>query len=400
MNLRAWRFLTLLLASLGSSFGAAHLLELPPRMQYDPALYVAVTSTLYRWFGIVGAIVQVGAILAAALLTYLVRGRPAFRWTLAGTLCLVLSLILWGALVQPVNVAWAEALRSGPEIAQAEYMRLRGSWEYGHVAAFAAWLVGFCLLVRSVLVETPRGGALERAARLSVALSCLLAGVACGGERGEAPGNETVAPDTERMRAEESADPALPDTMVMEARGPLDRRPVAPLRIDGACPFECCTYGAWTTTAATTVYDAPDPAAATFEVSAGTRLEAATGYVLLTEIGLAVARDTVRMYTEDGVERRAVVGDTLFVLDNVGEGFRRVWRDGTVLQTDAVSGVPEGSVPAAEVLVQPRQEWWARVRTAGGRAGWLWMDRTPRMDGADACGWDSAQSRAPAFRAQ
>jgi hypothetical protein len=55
-------------------------------MQYDPALYTAVTSTLYRWFGIVGGVVQTGAILAAAFLTYLVRGRPGFRWTLAGAL--------------------------------------------------------------------------------------------------------------------------------------------------------------------------------------------------------------------------------------------------------------------------------------------------------------------------
>ena len=246
-------------------------------------------------------------------------------------------------------------------------------WEYGHVAAFAAWLGGFCLLVRSVLVETPRGGALERAARLSVALFCLLAGVACGGERGDASGDE--------------AGPYLRDTLVMRARGPLDRRPVAPLRIDGACPFECCTYGTWTTSAETTVYEEPDPASAQRSFPAGTRVEAATGFVLLTQIGVAVARDTVRMYTESGAERLAAPGDTLFVLDNVGEGFRRVWHDGAVLQTDAVSGfVPEGGLPAAEVMVEPRQEWWAEVRSADGRTGWLWMDRAQRMEGADACG--------------
>lgn len=210
-------------------------------------------------------------------------------------------------------------------------------------------------------------------ARLSVALSCLLAGVACGGERGDATGDE--------------AGPYLPDTLVMQARGPLDRRPAAPLRIDGACPFECCTYGTWTTSAVTIVYEEPDPASAQWPVPAGTRVEAATGFVLLTQIGVAVARDTVRMYTENGAERLAAAGDTLFILDNVGEGFRRVWHDGAVLQTDAVSGiVPVEGPPAAEVLVEPRQEWWARIRTAEGVEGWLWMDRTERMEGADACG--------------
>jgi hypothetical protein len=93
------------------------------------------------------------------------------------------------------------------------------------------------------------------------------------------------------------------------------------------------------------------------------------------------------MYTEDGGERMAAAGDTLFLLDNVGEGFRRVWYRGSVLQTDAVSGfVAEGGAPAAEVLVEPREEWWARARMPDGRTGWLWMDRTPRMEGADACG--------------
>ena len=102
---------------------------------------------------------------------------------------------------------------------------------------------------------------------------------------------------------------------------------------------------------------------------------------------MAVARDSVRMYAEDGAGRLAAAGDTLLILDKVGEGFRRVWLDGAVLQTDAVSGlVPEGGVPAADILVEPRQEWWVRIRTGDGRTGWLWMDRTPRMEGADACG--------------
>ncbi|MGH3801208.1 MAG: hypothetical protein ACRDTD_13925 [Pseudonocardiaceae bacterium] len=152
--LRAWRFITLLLAALGLTLGAAHVLELPPKMQYDGEMYAAVTSTLYRLFGSVGAIIQMGAMLTAIVLTFMVRGSPAFRLTLLGALGLVLSLVLWGALVAPVNAEWLRVMESAPASVAEAYLRLRSRWEYGHVAAFAAWLIGFGLLVSSVLVET------------------------------------------------------------------------------------------------------------------------------------------------------------------------------------------------------------------------------------------------------
>jgi hypothetical protein len=159
MFLQAWRFLTLLLAALGLTMGAAHVLELPPKMGYDAQLYTAVTSTLYRLFGLVGSIFQVGSILTAVVLAWLVRGRRSFRLTLAGALALVASLGLWAALVQPVNAEWGHVFHADPGAAPAAYLRLRDRWEYGHVAAFAAWLTGFGCLVLSVLAEIPRGRA-------------------------------------------------------------------------------------------------------------------------------------------------------------------------------------------------------------------------------------------------
>lgn len=199
-------------------------------------------------------------------------------------------------------------------------------------------------------------------------LCCLLAVAACSREE---------KGDVANVSAE--------DTLVMQVGGSLSRRPAAPLRIEGACPFECCTYGAWTTTDPTTIYERPDENAVLLTVPADTRQEAATGYVLLTRIGVAVARDTVRMYGESGDPYLAEVGDTLFVLDNVGEGFRRVWYEGGIYQSDAASGIDTGIASPVEVLREPEQQWWARVQTVDGRAGWLWMDRTPQMEGADAC---------------
>lgn len=156
--LRTWRFITLLLAALGLVMGGAHVLELLPKMQYDAEMYAAVTSTLYRFFGLVGGPLQVASIVAALLLSYLVRGRPSFRLTLFGTLALVLSLVLWFTLVAPVNAEWSRVIVSAPESVPLAYQRLRPRWEYGHVAAFIAWLLGFSLLLFSVLKETPTAG--------------------------------------------------------------------------------------------------------------------------------------------------------------------------------------------------------------------------------------------------
>ena len=84
MVLRAWRFITLLLAALALTMESAHVLELPQKMQYDAQMDAAVNTTLYRYFAIVGGVYQVGSIMAAAVLAFLVRKhRPCFGWTLA-----------------------------------------------------------------------------------------------------------------------------------------------------------------------------------------------------------------------------------------------------------------------------------------------------------------------------
>ena len=157
MALQIIRFVALLLVALGMSLGAAHSLELPQKMAYDPELYTAVTSTMYRYYGLIGGPVQVLGMLTVAVLCWLSRKRrSAFQWTVAALVALVASLALWAALVQPVNAEWARALSSDRAAAPAAYARFRPRWEYGHVAAFVAWLAGFAFLVLSVLVETRR----------------------------------------------------------------------------------------------------------------------------------------------------------------------------------------------------------------------------------------------------
>lgn len=120
MLLRIMRFFTLMLASLGMSLGAAHTLELVPKMNYDPELYAQVTSTLYRYYGTVGGPIQVLALLASVILSFMTRRSHGFGLTVAGTFCLMISLGLWFVLVQSVNVEWGSALQTGPRSAVVE----------------------------------------------------------------------------------------------------------------------------------------------------------------------------------------------------------------------------------------------------------------------------------------
>jgi hypothetical protein len=154
-NVKVLQFFAILFVALGLAPGAAHVLELPQKMQYDAQLYMAVTSTLYRMFGIAGAVIQMGSFVLLVILCWCVRRRPAFRWTLLATLAIVLSLLLWTALVAPVNAQWGEVLRTNPSAAPALYIQLRPRWEYGHVAACVAWLAGFMLLIVGTLRERP-----------------------------------------------------------------------------------------------------------------------------------------------------------------------------------------------------------------------------------------------------
>ena len=116
MFLKTWRCITIVLAALALTMESALVLELPQKMQYAAPIYAAVNTTLYRYFAIVGGVYQVGSIVMAAVLTFLVRKRrPAVGWTLTGAGCLLLAFGIWLAVVAPVNSQVAAVFRSAPE---------------------------------------------------------------------------------------------------------------------------------------------------------------------------------------------------------------------------------------------------------------------------------------------
>lgn len=134
----------------------AHLLELPRRMQFDQQLWVRVTvfENVYRYFGSVGAAFEIGSVGAAIVLAFLVRKRgTTFYWTLSGTIALVLALVSWIMFVAPMNAEFATWLANP---VPPNWIRYRNQWEYAHAVNALIKIIGFSLLVISVLVETPK----------------------------------------------------------------------------------------------------------------------------------------------------------------------------------------------------------------------------------------------------
>ncbi|MBD2166875.1 DUF1772 domain-containing protein [Calothrix membranacea FACHB-236] len=157
MFLKIWRLITLMIVALFMGLEFAHALELPPKMQYDGALYVTIQNSLYRYFGAPGpgAFITVGAVLCAIALTILVRKhRVAFWWTLAGTLCLAIAFpLIYFLRIEPVNVVIEQANANS---LPTNWQQLRNQWEYAHATNFICSLAGFSALLISVLVDVPQ----------------------------------------------------------------------------------------------------------------------------------------------------------------------------------------------------------------------------------------------------
>lgn len=154
MLLRMWRLVTIMLLSLSMATAFCHLLEMPAKLKIDGARWLTLLQTLYPLaFGTVGAAAEIGAVVAAVVLAFLVRRRrPAFGWMLLATLCLVAAHAAFWVWVAPVNATMAPLT---PEALPPDWMRLRNQWEYTHAARAILQVVALGFLVFSVLIEIP-----------------------------------------------------------------------------------------------------------------------------------------------------------------------------------------------------------------------------------------------------
>jgi hypothetical protein len=225
---------------------------------------------------------------------------------------------------------------------------------------------------------------------------CAACGSGGGSDRstdaGAAPDSSGSGVSGAEVRADTAAaDPAAGLEAGLDAI--RSRLPATALVREGACPFECCTYREWTATSPIPLFAAErDRSQVVDTIPAGARFRALGGNVHVTGLELVILTDTLRTWTSavDGStsppgERQFLPGDTLVVLDYVGEGFYNIWYDGEVRQVEWFWWERQDGSSPARVVGEHETEWWVRAETEDGAVGWIPMDEIAGVRGADAC---------------
>lgn len=164
----------------------------------------------------------------------------------------------------------------------------------------------------------------------------------------------------------------------------------------GACPFECCIYREWIAEAPVVVRSAPaGDAAIVVTLPAGARFDADTGFVRITSAQLVVVTRSVEAWMHapgeryGGIPDTIAVGDTLLVLEHLGEGHVMMTHGDDLVSAEQFWPAADGWTPhggAKGIAIgEHGAEWWARVRTAAGATGWIDAYGS-QLGNVDACG--------------
>jgi hypothetical protein len=157
-GLQAGRFAAIMTTAVAMTAGAAHLMELPSKMRYEPSLYVMLHRTLYPNFGRVAGSAEALAVASTAALAWWCRiKRPrAFPLTAAAAGCLAAAHAIFWSVVNPVNI---EMITWPLDAIPPDWTIARDRWEYGHAVRAVLVTSGLAALVASALTEHHASGA-------------------------------------------------------------------------------------------------------------------------------------------------------------------------------------------------------------------------------------------------
>ena len=142
-----------MLVALSMGMAFSHLLEMPAKMNYSAALWLKLLQTLYWGYGTIGAVIEVGAVVASVVLVFMVRHHKksvCMDTIISGVLCMVAAHAAWWIWVRPVN---AILMPLTPKTLPANWMALRNQWEYTHAARAILQIIALGSLVLSILVD-------------------------------------------------------------------------------------------------------------------------------------------------------------------------------------------------------------------------------------------------------
>lgn len=152
MVLQAWSFIAIGLAALLMGCTFCRVLEIPAKLEMEAPLWMTLQQRLHRTVSPVGVSIEIAAIVAAALLAFLVRDdERVFYMTLGAAISLAGAFfVVWLMFTKAVNVdvnKWK--VRAIPR----DWKQWRAQWEFSHAARFVLQLIGFGTLLLSVLIR-------------------------------------------------------------------------------------------------------------------------------------------------------------------------------------------------------------------------------------------------------
>jgi len=158
-GLRLLGFSSVMSTALAMTAAVAHLLELPAKRRYEPALYVRLHRTLYWNFGRIAGPAESLAVLTTGALAWWRRNDPAaFSPIVAAAGCVSAAHGTFWAIVSPVNV---EMVRWPLDAIPGDWTMARDRWEYGHAARACLLTGALAALVWAHVSESSDPAALE-----------------------------------------------------------------------------------------------------------------------------------------------------------------------------------------------------------------------------------------------
>ncbi len=144
-----------------------------------------------------------------------------------------------------------------------------------------------------------------------------------------------------------------------------------PFIVEEACPFEGCSFGTWKVLKNTFVYKESNiESGVVNKLISGTEVSIETGVLYVIPGKAQVTGEPYK--TASAIKTNEVI----YILDYIGEGYSRVYHDGTFYETKVARTKEQCSINHnwrycwVEVLEEPKVKWWVKVQGVG----WVLME--------------------------